>query len=83
MGTLAELILKRDKERERRRSHCTTPRTSDVVAAQKQPAHGEVRFLLVYDITFFWHTIVRILSRALRIDLNLGFQCIHYLMIVQ
>ena len=42
MVTLAELILERDKERGRRRSRSTTPRTSDAVAAQNQPAHSTI-----------------------------------------
>lgn len=55
MNTLAELILERDKERGRRRSQSATPRTSDAVAAQNQPAQsiideGEARLLPVCGV---------------------------------
>jgi len=55
MATLAELILERDKERGRRRSRSTTPRMSDAVAAQNQPAlkpinEGEARLLAVCGV---------------------------------
>ncbi len=42
MNTLAEPILERDKERGRRRSRSTTPRTSDAVAAQNRPAQAYI-----------------------------------------
>ena len=55
MATLAELILERDKERRRMRSRSTTPRMSDVVAAQNQPAlelinEGEARLSAVCGV---------------------------------
>jgi hypothetical protein len=55
MVTLAEMILERDKERRRRRSQSATPRMSDAVAAQNQPAHiyrseGEARLSAVCGV---------------------------------
>jgi len=55
MATLAELILERDKERGRRHSRSTTPRTSNAAVAQNQPAlksinEGEARLLAVCGV---------------------------------
>ena len=89
MDTLAELILERDKERGRRRSQSATPRTSDAVAAQNQPAHnyineGEARLSAVCGVAPPRRTTVGTPSSSrLAYVLNSGFQCAHYLLMAQ
>ena len=86
MVTWAELILERDKERGRRRSRLSaTPRTSDAVAAQNQPAHsfidkGEARLSAVCGVAPPRRSAVTTPSSSrLAYGLNSGFQCAHYL----
>jgi len=85
MDTLADLILERDKERGHRRSQSATPRTSDAVAAQNQPAHkyrseGEARLLAVCGVASPRRTTSGTPSSSrLAYVLNPGFQCAHYL----
>ena len=85
MDTLAELILERDKERRRRRSRSTTPRMSDAVAAQNQPAlsyinEGEARLLAVCGVASPRRIALDTLSSSrLAYGQNSGFQCAHYL----
>jgi len=89
MGTLAELILERDKERRRRRSRSTTPRMSDAVAAQNQPAlelinEGEARLLAVCGVASPRRIALDTPSLSrLAYGQNSGFQCAHYLSEVQ
>ncbi len=89
MGTLAELILERDKERRRRRSRSTTPRMSDAVAAQNQPAHefineGEARLLAVCGVASPRRIALDTPSSSrLASGQNSGFQCAHYLVQAQ
>jgi hypothetical protein len=92
MGTLAELILVRDKERRRRRSRSATPRMSDAVVAQNQPAlrymkdinilnEGEARLLAVCGVASPWRiTLDTPSSSRLAYGQNSGFQCAHYLL---
>jgi len=89
MSTLAELILERDKERGRRRSRSTTPRTSDAVAAQNQPAlqyrlrgsppFARLRRCFLLGVPHW----VRHRRRALHTGQNPGFQYAHYLWMAQ
>ena len=91
MGTLAELILVQDKERRRRRSRSTTPRISDAVVAQNQPAlkymkvinilnEGEARLLTVCGVASSWRIALDTPSSSrLAYGQNSGFQCTHYL----
>ena len=89
MGTLAELILERDKERGRRRSRSTTPRTSDAVVAQNQPAHKyrserEARLSAVCGVASPRRTTTGTPSSSrLAYGQNPGFQCAHYLLEAQ
>ena len=88
MVTLAELILERDKERGRRRSQSATPRTSDAVAAQNQPAHtideGEARLSAVCGVAPPRRSAATTPSSSrLAYGLNPGFQCAHYLLMTQ
>jgi len=89
MVILAELILERDKEQGRRRSQSATPRTSDAVAAQNQPAHtiideGEARLSAVCGVAPPRRsTATTPSSSRLAYGLNRGFQCAHYLLMTQ
>ena len=90
MSTLAELILERDKERRRRRSQSATPRMSDAVTAQNQPAQeyyrlkGEARLLAVCGVASPRRTTVSTPSSSrLAYGQNSGFQCGHYLLETQ
>ena len=89
MGTLAELILERDKERRRRRSRSTTPRMSDAVAAQNQPAleyinEGEARLLAVCGVASPRRiTLDTPSSSRLASGQNSGFKCANYLLEAQ
>jgi len=85
MDTLADLILERDKERRRRRSQSATPRMSDAVAVQNQPAHqyriiGEARLSAVCGVASPRRSATTTPSSSrLAYGLNPGFQCAHYL----
>jgi len=91
MDTLVELILERDKERRRRRSRSATPRMSDAVAAQNQPAldymnyykytiEGEARLLAVCGVASPRRIALDTPSSSrLAYGQNSGFQCAHYL----
>jgi len=89
MGTLAELILERDKERRRRRSHSATPRMSDAVVVQNQPAHkyiskGEARLSAVCGVASPRRITLDTPSLSrLAYGQNSGFQCAHYLLQAQ
>ncbi len=91
MSTLAELILERDKERRRGRSRSTTPRMSDAVTAQNQPAldymdyykfinEWEARLLAVCGVASPRRIALDTPSSSrLAYGQNSGFQCAHYL----
>jgi hypothetical protein len=85
MVTLAAMILERDKERGRRRSQSATPRTSDAVTAQNQPAHnyrneGKPAFRPSAAL-FLLGVVLKTTPSSSRLayGLNPGFQCAHYL----
>ena len=79
MGTQAEPILERDKER-RGGIVLTMPTRRDAVAAQNRPApEGKPGFmpsaaLLLLDVVKTTSSSSRLAS-----DINPGFQCAHYL----
>ena len=89
MGTLAQAVLERDKERGRRRSRSTTPRTSDAVAAQNSlalqyrlrgsPPFARLRRCFLLGVSHW----IRLRRHALHTGQNSGFQCAHYLWMAQ
>ena len=88
MGTLAELILERDKERGRRRSLAlrqggvtqSQPKISQPIAIDK----GEARLLAVCGVAPPRRSPATTPSSSrLAYGQNSGFQCAHYLLMVQ
>ena len=84
MGTLAETILERDKERGRRRSLVLRQgRTTQSQPKSGQPLRGGLSLAYCYVAPSHRSALTTVSSSRLALGSNIGHQCTYYLSEVQ